>query len=181
MTRLDRAGPAARKSTRDGERSVAAPSITFLGGTGTVTGSKFLVRSGRSRVLVDCGLFQGSAPLRRRNWQAPASDLSTIDAVVLTHAHLDHCGYLPVLVRAGWRGPVYATAGTAELAAIVLADRPHLMVEEAPVRAEVVVLDAFSAHADADELIAWADLARRLRTEHDWNAVVPRDGEWVLA
>lgn len=106
-------------------------SITFLGGVGTVTGSKFLIQSGPSRVLVDCGLFQGLAPLRRRNWRPPPLELDELDAVVLTHAHLDHCGYLPVLVRAGWRGPVYTTPGTAELVSIVLADSAHLMVEEA--------------------------------------------------
>lgn len=106
-------------------------SITFLGGAGTVTGSKYLVQSGRSQVLVDCGLFQGLASLRRRNWQPPPLDLEDLDAVVLTHAHLDHCGYLPVLVRAGWRGPVYVTPGTARLVSIVLADSAHLMAEEA--------------------------------------------------
>lgn len=81
-------------------------SLTFLGATGTVTGSKFLFDTGQSQVLVDCGLFQGLAPLRRRNWRTPPLDLDRLDAVVLTHAHLDHCGYLPVLVRHGWRGPV---------------------------------------------------------------------------
>lgn len=107
------------------------PSVRFLGGAGTVTGSKYLFSSGGEDVLVDCGLFQGLAPLRRRNWQALPLDLDRLAAVVLTHAHLDHCGYLPVLVRAGWRGPVYATAGTAKLASIVMADSAHLMVEEA--------------------------------------------------
>ncbi|NUT91658.1 MAG: MBL fold metallo-hydrolase [Saccharothrix sp.] len=106
-------------------------SLTFLGGTGTVTGSKFLFDTGRAQVLVDCGLFQGLAPLRRRNRRPPDLDLDRLDAVVLTHAHLDHCGYLPVLARNGWRGPVYATEGTAELARIVLADSAHLMEEDA--------------------------------------------------
>ncbi|MGW6442689.1 MBL fold metallo-hydrolase RNA specificity domain-containing protein [Lentzea sp. NPDC055074] len=105
--------------------------LTFLGGAGTVTGSKYLFDTGGSQVLVDCGLFQGLAPLRRRNWKQPPLDLDRLDAVVLTHAHLDHCGYLPVLVRNGWRGPVFTTEGTADLAAIVLADSAHLMVEEA--------------------------------------------------
>ncbi len=105
--------------------------VSFLGGTGTVTGSKFLVESGESTVLVDCGMFQGLASLRRRNWQPPPLDLPALDAVVLTHAHLDHCGYLPVLARHGWRGPVYATPGTIELARIVLADSAHLMMEDA--------------------------------------------------
>ncbi|MER5262683.1 MBL fold metallo-hydrolase [Actinosynnema sp. NPDC002837] len=114
-----------------GKRSAEPTSLTFLGATGTVTGSKFLFDTGSSGVLVDCGLFQGLAPLRRRNWQPPRLDLDRLDAVVLTHAHLDHCGYLPVLVRNGWRGPVYTTEGTADLAAIVLADSAHLMVEDA--------------------------------------------------
>ncbi|MFC7615401.1 MBL fold metallo-hydrolase RNA specificity domain-containing protein [Actinokineospora soli] len=107
------------------------PGIDFLGGVGTVTGSKFLVTSGPSSVLVDCGLFQGLSTLRRRNWRPPALDLAGLDAVVLTHAHLDHCGYLPVLVRNGWRGPVHATPDTIELVRIVLTDSAHLMVEEA--------------------------------------------------
>jgi metallo-beta-lactamase family protein len=134
-------------------------SITFLGGAGTVTGSKYLVRSGRSRVLVDCGLFQGLAPLRRRNWQPPPLDLGTLDAVVLTHAHLDHCGYLPVLVRAGWHGPVFATPGTARLATIVLADSAHLMAEEA----EHANTYGWSSHHPALPLYDEHDAARAIR------------------
>ncbi|KAA2261853.1 MBL fold metallo-hydrolase [Solihabitans fulvus] len=118
--------PTQRQRTRTGR-----PAITFLGGAGTVTGSKFLVEACPSGVLVDCGLFQGLAPLRRRNWQTPPLDLDRLDAVVLAHAHLDPCGYLPVLARAGWHGPVYATPGTVRLAAIVLADSAHLLMEEA--------------------------------------------------
>lgn len=110
---------------------MSGPSLRFLGGVGTVTGSKYLVTGDAAEVLVDCGLFQGLAPLRRRNWRPPPLDVERLSAMVLTHAHLDHCGYLPVLVRAGWRGPVYATEGTAKLASIVLADSAHLMVEEA--------------------------------------------------
>ncbi|MFB7462299.1 MBL fold metallo-hydrolase [Streptomyces sp. NPDC056224] len=79
--------------------------LRFLGGVRTVTGSKFLVESDHARVLVDCGLFQGFADLRRRNWAKLACDASDIHAVVVTHAHLDHCGYLPRLVRHGFRGP----------------------------------------------------------------------------
>ncbi|UVS79440.1 MBL fold metallo-hydrolase RNA specificity domain-containing protein [Actinokineospora sp. UTMC 2448] len=108
-----------------------APAVDFLGGVGTVTGSKHLISSGTARVLVDCGLFQGLSSLRKRNWSRPPLDVSELDAVVLTHAHLDHTGYLPVLVREGWRGPVYATADTARLAEILLADSAHLMMEEA--------------------------------------------------
>lgn len=107
------------------------PALTFVGGAGTVTGSKYLLDTGDSRVLIDCGLFQGLSSLRRKNWQPPPFTWTDLDAVVLTHAHLDHCGYLPLLVRHGWQGPVYATAGTAQLAEIVLADSAHLLEEEA--------------------------------------------------
>jgi metallo-beta-lactamase family protein len=105
--------------------------LRFLGGAGTVTGSKFLVGSGATRVLVDCGLYQGRRDLRDRNWQEPPVDPSTLDAIVLTHAHIDHCGYLPRLAAAGFDGPVYATPSTAELARIVLPDCGHLNEEEA--------------------------------------------------
>lgn len=105
--------------------------LTFHGGAGTVTGSKYLLETPGSRVLVDCGLFQGLADLRRRNWAPLPRALTDVDAVVITHAHLDHCGYLPVLVRSGWRGPVYVTPGTAALVPIVLEDSAHLMTEEA--------------------------------------------------
>ncbi len=108
-----------------------APSLTFVGGAGTVTGSKHLLDTGRSTVLVDCGLFQGLGRLRRRNWNPPPISWRDLDAVVLTHAHLDHCGYLPVLARLGWRGPVYATEGSARLAEIILTDSAHLLEEEA--------------------------------------------------
>ncbi len=110
---------------------MAAPSLTFLGGAGTVTGSKYLVRAGGRGVLVDCGLFQGLSSLRRRNWQPPPLRLDSLDAVVLTHAHLDHSGYLPALARAGWRGAIHCTEATALLAGIVLTDSAHLMAEEA--------------------------------------------------
>ena len=107
------------------------PSLTFFGGAGTVTGSKYLVESGGSRVLVDCGLFQGLSELRRRNWAPLPHELAGVHAIVVTHAHLDHCGYLPVLVRSGWRGPIYVTPGSAGLIPIVLKDSAHLMMEEA--------------------------------------------------
>lgn len=108
-----------------------APVLSFLGAAGTVTGSRFLLDVGSVRVLVDAGLFQGLKRLRLQNWEpfpvAPAS----IDAVVLTHAHLDHTGFLPALVRAGYRGPVYATADTVALTRIVLEDAARLQEEEA--------------------------------------------------
>lgn len=105
--------------------------LTFLGGAGTVTGSKFLVEYGEAKVLVDCGLFQGLRELRRRNWRPFPVDPHQIDAVVLSHAHLDHCGYLPRLVREGFAGPVLCTPATAALTAIVLRDSAHLQEDDA--------------------------------------------------
>ncbi|UVL64219.1 MBL fold metallo-hydrolase [Pseudomonas sp. B21-032] len=105
--------------------------LTFLGATGTVTGSKYLLQHNSTQVLVDCGLFQGYKQLRLRNWQSLPIPVDEIDAVVLTHAHLDHSGYLPVLVRNGFRGPIYATAATCELVRILLLDSGRLQEEEA--------------------------------------------------
>jgi metallo-beta-lactamase family protein len=105
--------------------------LTFLGAAGTVTGSKTLVEGAGARVLVDCGLFQGERELRRRNWEPFPADATTIDAVALTHAHLDHCGYLPRLYAEGCRASTFATGSTAELAGIVLMDSAHLLEEEA--------------------------------------------------
>jgi metallo-beta-lactamase family protein len=105
--------------------------LSFLGGTGTVTGSKYLLRSGTASVLVDCGLFQGLKTLRLRNWAPPPVAPKDVDAVVLTHAHLDHSGYLPRLMRQGFAGPVHASPGTRDLCAILLPDSGHLQEEEA--------------------------------------------------
>jgi metallo-beta-lactamase family protein len=105
--------------------------MTFIGGAGTVTGSKTLLDTPSGRVLIDCGLFQGKKQLRLQNWAEFPVPPDSIDAVVLTHAHVDHCGYLPRLVRLGFRGPVYCTPGTRKLAAIVLPDSGHLHEEEA--------------------------------------------------
>ena len=106
-------------------------SLTFLGAAGTVTGSKHLLDLGSHRVLVDCGLFQGLKELRERNWAPFPIDAARIDAVVLTHAHLDHCGYLPRLVAQGFRGRIFCTPGTRDLCSIVLPDSAHLQEEEA--------------------------------------------------
>ncbi|BFV60646.1 MBL fold metallo-hydrolase [Kitasatospora sp. CMC57] len=105
--------------------------LTFLGGVGTVTGSKFLIETDRNRVMIDCGLYQGLAELRRRNRRPLPLDPADIDAVVLTHAHLDHCGYLPRLVKDGFRGPVLTTRDTARLAELILRDSAHLQQEDA--------------------------------------------------
>jgi metallo-beta-lactamase family protein len=109
----------------------AGPVLTFLGAAGTVTGSRFLVETDAARVLVDCGLFQGLRELRRRNWRPFPVDPSSIDAVVLTHAHIDHSGYLPALVRQGFRGPVVATPATDSLCRVLLPDSARLQEEEA--------------------------------------------------
>jgi metallo-beta-lactamase family protein len=106
-------------------------SLTFLGAARTVTGSKHLLQVGDRRLLVDCGMFQGLKALRERNWQALPLKASSVDAVVLTHAHLDHCGYLPRLVSQGYAGRVFCTPGTAELARIVLADAARIQEEDA--------------------------------------------------
>jgi metallo-beta-lactamase family protein len=105
--------------------------LTSFGGADGVTGSKHLVEIGGSRILLDCGLFQGLKLHRERNWQPLPIDLHSIDAVVLSHAHLDHSGWLPVLVKHGYRGPVFANAATRDLAAVLLADSAHLQEEDA--------------------------------------------------
>lgn len=107
------------------------PTLTFLGGTGTVTGSAFLVSSDKGDLLVDCGLYQGERHLRRRNWDRESPGGGRLRDVVLTHAHLDHCGFLPAVVKNGFGGPVWATGSTARLGAIVLRDSAFLQEEEA--------------------------------------------------
>lgn len=107
------------------------PSIQFLGAAGTVTGSRYLVTAGPDRVLVDCGLFQGSRELRERNWVEIPHAAETVDAVLLTHAHIDHSGYLPRLVRNGWSGQIFCTDATADLCRLLLPDSGHLQEKDA--------------------------------------------------
>ena len=105
--------------------------LQFLGGAGTVTGSKHLFSVNGRRFLLDCGLFQGLKELRLRNWDRFPIDPAGIEAVVLSHAHIDHSGYLPLLVRNGFRGPIYCTPGTEDLLHVLLVDAAHLQEEEA--------------------------------------------------
>ena len=108
-----------------------SPTIKFLGAVGTVTGSRFIVEGKSSKVMIDCGLYQGLKELRLKNWEPFPEDPKSIDAIVISHAHLDHCGYLPKLVREGYDGPIYCTPYTAKLAAIVLRDSAKLQTEDA--------------------------------------------------
>ncbi|HMT07107.1 MAG TPA: MBL fold metallo-hydrolase [Pyrinomonadaceae bacterium] len=108
--------------------------ITFYGGVGSVTGSKYLLQSGGRQVLVDCGLFQGDKELRERNWQDPPFVATEIDAVIITHAHIDHTGWLPRLVKLGYKGPIVTSRATADLLKVLLPDSGRLQEEEADYR-----------------------------------------------
>ena len=105
--------------------------ITFLGGTETVTGSKYLVESGKTKILIDCGMYQGYKWLRERNREPLPLDINALDAIVLTHAHLDHSGFIPALYKQGYRGPIYAHAGTISLCGILLPDSGKIQEEDA--------------------------------------------------
>ncbi len=105
--------------------------LTFLGAAGTVTGSKYLLESDGGKILVDCGLYQGIKHYRKMNWEPLPVEASQIDAVILTHAHVDHSGYLPRLVKQGFSGPVYASQGTCDLCRILLPDSGYLQEEDA--------------------------------------------------
>ena len=129
------------------------PSLRFLGAAGTVTGSRYLLEIGRRRILVDCGLFQGFKQLRARNRKPFPVRPSTIDTVLLTHAHLDHSGYLPALIRAGYRGRVICTSATAELCGLILPDSGHIQEEEAPYAAR----RGFSKHKNPKPLYTLKD------------------------
>ena len=132
--------------------------LTFLGAAGTVTGSKHLLDLGDHRVLVDCGLFQGLKELRDRNWTALPIDPARIDAVVLTHAHLDHCGYLPRLVAQGFRGRIFCTPATRELCSLVLPDSARIQEEDA----RDANRHGYTKHAPALPLYTENDAARAL-------------------
>lgn len=133
-------------------------SLTFLGAARTVTGSKHLLDTGRARVLVDCGMFQGLKALRERNWQALPFRAEALDAVVLTHAHLDHCGLLPRLVAQGFNGRIFCTPGTSGLAKIVLADAGRLQEEDA----ERANRKGYTKHRPALPLFTQEDASRAM-------------------
>lgn len=132
--------------------------LTFLGGAGTVTGSKHLLTHGDTRILIDCGLFQGLKNLRELNWQDLPVKASSIDAVVLTHAHLDHSGYLPKLVRDGFRGRIYATAATCDVARLILKDSGFLNERDA----DFANRQGFSKHKPALPLYGVRDAERAI-------------------
>ncbi|MDP1851674.1 MAG: MBL fold metallo-hydrolase [Candidatus Planktophila sp.] len=144
--------------------------ITFLGATETVTGSRFLVTTSLSKILVDCGMFQGTKEIRKKNWEAFPVDVKTIDAVVLTHAHLDHCGYLPLLVRQGYRNPIHSTHYTNELATIILRDSAHLQELDAKFAAE----KKYSEYLDPKPLYGSQDVEATLKlfSEHQFRISV---------
>jgi len=133
-------------------------SIAFLGATETVTGSRFLVTSEKSKILVDCGMFQGIKSDREKNWQPFPVDPKSIDAVVLSHAHLDHCGFLPVLSRDGFKGLIYATQYTHDLAAVILHDSARLQTEDA----KYAMKKKFSKHDPPKALYGTTDVEKTL-------------------
>lgn len=133
--------------------------MQFLGATGTVTGSKYLVSGGGARILVDCGLFQGFKQLRLRNWAQLPFPPSALDAVVLTHAHLDHSGYIPLLVKNGFRGKILCSEATYDLCRILLPDSGHLQEEEAGYANR----HGFSKHSPAEPLYTEEDAQLSLK------------------
>ncbi|MEW6703310.1 MAG: MBL fold metallo-hydrolase [Pseudomonadota bacterium] len=133
--------------------------LQFLGATGTVTGSKYLLRHEGATLLVDCGLFQGYKQLRLRNWAPLPVPAAGVDAIVLTHAHIDHSGYVPLLARQGFKGKVYCSEATYELCRILLPDSGHLQEEEA----EYANRRGYSKHKPALPLYTREDAERCLR------------------
>lgn len=143
--------------------------LTFYGAARTVTGSKFLLEAGGARVLVDCGLFQGMKPLREMNWRPTPFDVRALDAVVLTHAHLDHTGYLPRIVREHYKGPIFGTQATHQLAEIILLDSAHCQEMDA----DYANRKGFSKHKPALPLYDERDVQGTMRLFEE----APR-GQW---
>ncbi len=147
--------------------------ITFLGAAGCVTGSKYLVEVAGKRLLVDCGLFQGTKELRLRNWDRLPEDPASFDWVLLTHAHLDHTGYLPRLVRDGFRGPIFANGATQELCAILLPDSAHLQEEDA----EHAATHGYSKHSPPLPLYTEEEVQPVLQRLRE----IPRSGAFTIS
>jgi metallo-beta-lactamase family protein len=142
--------------------------ITFYGGVGSVTGSKYLIEHNDKRILVDCGLFQGLKELRERNWQDPPFEPASLDAIVITHAHIDHTGYLPRVVKLGYSGPIFTSRASADLLKILLPDSGRLQEEEADFRNR----HQLTSHTPALPLYDEADARDALKLLHP----VPNDG-----
>jgi metallo-beta-lactamase family protein len=147
--------------------------LTFLGAAGTVTGSKYLVEANGKRLLVDCGIFQGSNELSDRNYQPLSIDPKMIDYVVLTHAHLDHTGWLPCLVKAGYHGPIYANPATIELTSLLLKDSAHLQEEDT----RNALKHGYSQHKDPHPLYTTEDVEPVLKAMKP----VPRTGAFEVS
>lgn len=149
-------------------RDDEAPKLTFVGGAGTVTGSKYLVEHSRHQLLLDCGVFQGLKELRLRNWAEPTFNPVNLNDVVLSHAHLDHSGYLPLLARRGFRGTIHCTAATADLLEVVLRDSAHLQEEDAALANR----HGYSKHHPAKPLYEQRDVEQvlKLLKKHRQNA-----------
>jgi len=143
--------------------------LTFLGATGTVTGSKYLLEAGGERLMVDCGLFQGDKELRLRNWNPLPVPPASIPWLLLTHAHLDHVGYIPRLVKDGFRGQILTSSATVDIAKIVLPDSGHLQEEDAAYANK----KGFSKHAPALPLYTYDEAMKSLEHIHAINAVEP--------
>jgi metallo-beta-lactamase family protein len=145
--------------------------LTFLGATGTVTGSKYLLEAGGERLMIDCGLFQGDKELRLRNWNPLPVPPASIQWLVLTHAHLDHIGYIPRLVKDGFRGQILTSAATVDLAKIVLPDSGHLQEEDA----EFANKKGFSKHSPALPLYTYEEAVKSLEYIRAVDALEPQE------
>ncbi|WP_233243686.1 MBL fold metallo-hydrolase [Bacterioplanes sanyensis] len=149
-------------------------SVQFIGATGTVTGSKYVVRYGRHQVLIDCGLFQGIKNMRRRNWAELPLQPAQLDAVLLTHAHIDHSGYLPALMKQGYHGPIHCSEGSKALCKVLLPDAGYLQEEDA----KYANKKKFSRHAPAEPLYTEDDARKVLRQfkAHDFGEAIELPG-----
>ena len=141
--------------------------LSFHGASGTVTGSKFLIETDKEKILVDCGIFQGNKFWRLLNWDEPSFDIDSLSAIVLTHAHIDHSGYLPLVVRRGFKGPIYCTPATADLLNLLLPDAAHLQEEEA----RYANKHGTSKHKPAKPLFGYRDARDALKLIR----TIPRD------